>query len=117
MPMTPQQVAGYLRVTVLPCPAPSSSRLVAVVLLSPPGDLRGLTRRELEILGLLVAGWSNRAIANALFDSSAVFAARAAGGIVASRLLCSQAMPFEHEVLELLARDLQNAGEVRAWNG
>jgi 5-dehydro-2-deoxygluconokinase len=27
--------------------------------------------------------------------------ANAAGGIVASRLLCSQAMPFEHEVLEL----------------
>ncbi len=28
--------------------------------------------------------------------------ANAAGGIVASRLLCSQAMPYEHEVLELL---------------
>jgi 5-dehydro-2-deoxygluconokinase len=28
--------------------------------------------------------------------------ANAAGGIVASRLLCSQAMPFEHEVLELM---------------
>jgi 5-dehydro-2-deoxygluconokinase len=28
--------------------------------------------------------------------------ANSAGGIVASRLLCSQAMPFEHEVLELL---------------
>jgi hypothetical protein len=43
--------------------------------------------------------------------------AGAAGGIVASRLLCSQAMPFEHEVLELLGQDLQNAGEVRVWNG
>lgn len=28
--------------------------------------------------------------------------ANAAGGIVASRLLCSQAMPYEHEVTELL---------------
>jgi 5-dehydro-2-deoxygluconokinase len=28
--------------------------------------------------------------------------ANAAGGIVASRLLCSEAMPYEHEVLELL---------------
>jgi 5-dehydro-2-deoxygluconokinase len=28
--------------------------------------------------------------------------ANAAGGIVASRLLCSQAMPYEHEVIELL---------------
>jgi 5-dehydro-2-deoxygluconokinase len=28
--------------------------------------------------------------------------ANAAGGIVASRLLCSQAMPFEEEVLELV---------------
>jgi 5-dehydro-2-deoxygluconokinase len=30
--------------------------------------------------------------------------ANAAGGIVASRLLCSQAMPYEHEVVELLER-------------
>jgi 5-dehydro-2-deoxygluconokinase len=32
----------------------------------------------------------------------AVAFANAAGGIVASRLLCSQAMPYEHEVIELL---------------
>ena len=30
--------------------------------------------------------------------------ANAAGGIVASRLLCSQAMPYEHEVVEILGR-------------
>jgi 5-dehydro-2-deoxygluconokinase len=41
----------------------------------------------------LLAGWS---------DERAVTFANAAGGIVASRLLCSQAMPYEHEVLELL---------------
>jgi 5-dehydro-2-deoxygluconokinase len=56
----------------------------------------------------LLSGWP--------FERSVAFAS-AAGGIVASRLLCSQAMPFEHEVLELLGRDVQNAGEVRVWNG
>jgi 5-dehydro-2-deoxygluconokinase len=41
----------------------------------------------------LLSGWS---------DQRAVAFANAAGGIVASRLLCSQAMPYEHEVLELI---------------
>jgi 5-dehydro-2-deoxygluconokinase len=35
-------------------------------------------------------------------DERTIAFANAAGGIVASRLLCSQAMPYEHEVLELL---------------
>ncbi|WP_460914137.1 response regulator transcription factor [Plantactinospora veratri] len=37
-----------------------------MVLLSAPGDLHGLTPRELEILGLLVDGWPNQRIANTL---------------------------------------------------
>jgi len=41
----------------------------------------------------LLSGWPN---------ARAVAFANVAGGIVASRLLCSQAMPYEHEVLELL---------------
>jgi 5-dehydro-2-deoxygluconokinase len=41
----------------------------------------------------LLSGWP--------LERSVAFA-NAAGGIVAARLLCSQAMPFEHEVLELL---------------
>jgi 5-dehydro-2-deoxygluconokinase len=41
----------------------------------------------------LLSGWT---------FARAVAFANAAGGIVASRLLCSQAMPFEHEVLELM---------------
>jgi 5-dehydro-2-deoxygluconokinase len=41
----------------------------------------------------LLSGWP---------DDRAVAFANAAGGIVASRLLCSQAMPYEHEVLELI---------------
>jgi 5-dehydro-2-deoxygluconokinase len=42
----------------------------------------------------LLSGWS---------DERAIAFANAAGGIVASRLLCSQAMPHEHEVVALLA--------------
>jgi 5-dehydro-2-deoxygluconokinase len=41
----------------------------------------------------LLAGWP--------YERAAAFA-NAAGGIVASRLLCSQAMPYEREVIELL---------------
>jgi 5-dehydro-2-deoxygluconokinase len=40
----------------------------------------------------LLSGWP---------EERAVAFANAAGGIVASRLLCSQAMPYEHEVVEL----------------
>jgi hypothetical protein len=58
-----------------------------------------------------------RGVQLAIVKLRSVAFAGAAGGIVASRLLCSQAMPFEHEVLELLGQDLQNAGEVRVWNG
>jgi 5-dehydro-2-deoxygluconokinase len=43
----------------------------------------------------LLSGWS---------PERSVEFANAAGGIVASRLLCSQAMPYEHEVVELLGR-------------
>jgi DNA-binding NarL/FixJ family response regulator len=37
-----------------------------MVVLSPVTDLRGLTPRELEVLGLLVEGCSNQQIARAL---------------------------------------------------
>ncbi|AVT40213.1 LuxR C-terminal-related transcriptional regulator [Plantactinospora sp. BB1] len=57
---------GYARVTVLSCSGHAPAYLHAVVLLSPPGDLHGLTPRELEILGLLVDGWPNQRIAKAL---------------------------------------------------
>jgi hypothetical protein len=45
---------------------PAPHHLVAAVVVAPPGDLRGLTHRELEILGLLVEGWTNARIATAL---------------------------------------------------
>jgi len=57
---------GYTRITILASPSDAPHYLAAVVLLSPPGDLYGLTRRELEILGLVVEGWPNHRIAAAL---------------------------------------------------
>jgi DNA-binding CsgD family transcriptional regulator len=57
---------GHARVTMLACPPQSPHHMTAVVAVSPPGDLRGLTGRELEILGLLVDDWSDQRIAAAL---------------------------------------------------
>jgi DNA-binding CsgD family transcriptional regulator len=57
---------GLVLITMLACPSDAPHNLVAVVLVSPPNDLRGLTRRELEILGLLVEGWPNHRIAAAM---------------------------------------------------
>jgi len=58
---------GHVLITMLACPPDSPHHLAAVVLVSPPGDLCGLTRRELEILGLIVEGWPNSRIADGLF--------------------------------------------------
>ena len=66
-PLQAERPAGHVRITLLTCPPRPPHNLTAVVLVSPPGDLRGLTPRELEILGLLVDGWSNQRVATALF--------------------------------------------------
>lgn len=50
---------GYLRVTVLAVPDDAPRHLTAIVVLSPCGDLQALTGRELEVLGLLIAGCHN----------------------------------------------------------
>jgi DNA-binding CsgD family transcriptional regulator len=68
-------VTSHVRITMLACPPDAPQYVVAVVLLSPPGDLHGLTDRELEILGLLVEGWPNRRIAAALFITQRTVAA------------------------------------------
>jgi hypothetical protein len=56
---------GYVRVTVLDC-AREYDHLLAVVTVSPPGDLRGLSRRQLSILGFVVDAWADRQIGAAL---------------------------------------------------
>jgi DNA-binding CsgD family transcriptional regulator len=56
----------YVRVTVLTAPADLRPFAAAVVLVSPAGDLHGLGRRELQVLGWLVTGASNQRIAAAL---------------------------------------------------
>jgi DNA-binding CsgD family transcriptional regulator len=57
----------HVRITVLAGPRDLPHLLTRAVLVSPHGDLYGLTRRELEILGLIVEGWPNARIAEALF--------------------------------------------------
>jgi DNA-binding CsgD family transcriptional regulator len=57
---------GHVGITVLACRPWHPHHPAAAVVASPPGDLRGLTPRELQLLGLLVEGWSNRRIATAL---------------------------------------------------
>jgi DNA-binding CsgD family transcriptional regulator len=58
---------GHARLTVLACPPPAWHRLTSVVMVSPPGEVYGLTRRELEIAGLLIEGWHNQRIAAHLY--------------------------------------------------
>ena len=57
---------GHARITMLACPPDVPRHLAAVVAVSPPGDLHGLTGRELVILGLLIEDWSDQRIAAAL---------------------------------------------------
>jgi DNA-binding CsgD family transcriptional regulator len=57
---------SHLRITMLACPPDSLDGMMAVVLVSPSGDMRRLTRRELQILGLIIEGWPNHRIAAAL---------------------------------------------------
>jgi DNA-binding CsgD family transcriptional regulator len=62
--LTEDGVAHHLRITVLVVPPGTPPYdVTAVVVVSPPGELYGLTPRELEVLGLLVEGWPNQPIA------------------------------------------------------
>jgi DNA-binding NarL/FixJ family response regulator len=66
---------GHVRVTVLTGTEDVSRVLAGMVLLSPAGDLRGLTPRELEVLGLVIEGRANQEIARALVVASRTVAA------------------------------------------
>jgi DNA-binding CsgD family transcriptional regulator len=65
-----------VRLTVLDCAGQPPEHMVAVVTVSPPGNLRGLTWRELEMLGLLVEDWPDERIAVALGVGKSAVAAR-----------------------------------------
>jgi DNA-binding NarL/FixJ family response regulator len=66
---------GHTRVTVLISTDDVARLLPGMVLLSPAGDLRGLTPRELEVLGLVIEGYANQEIARALVVASRTVAA------------------------------------------
>lgn len=77
------------------------------VLLAGPAGERTVAPAPIEVVCGLGAGDAfGGALCHGLLSGwtpeRAVTFANAAGGIVASRLLCSQAMPFEHEVLALV---------------
>ena len=57
----------HVRITVLTGPRDPPYLLTGAVLVSPHGDLHGLTPRELQILGLIIEGWPNSRIADGLF--------------------------------------------------
>jgi DNA-binding CsgD family transcriptional regulator len=57
---------ALLQVSVLGCADESVDHLRAVVLVSPPPDLRGMSHRQLQVLGLVVEDWPDERIAQAL---------------------------------------------------
>ncbi|UXN24395.1 LuxR C-terminal-related transcriptional regulator [Curtobacterium flaccumfaciens] len=61
-----QSPDGYMRATVLAFERDLIAVACGVVMLSPAGHLRGLTPRELEVLGHVIEGCSNLEIARAL---------------------------------------------------
>jgi DNA-binding CsgD family transcriptional regulator len=65
----------YVRVTAIACPQLMPDYFVALILISASGDLLGLTRRELEVLGFIIDGQTNQYIAHALFITERTVAA------------------------------------------
>src|SRR3954464_7689338 len=66
---------GHFRGTVLASTEEPSARVLGTIVLSPVTELRGLTPRELEVLGFLIDGCSNQQIARALFVAPRTVAA------------------------------------------
>lgn len=74
-PCFPDGTGDHVQITAFAVPHEPFADPVAVVLLSPAPDVRGLTHRELEVLGLLVDGCSNHEIATALTITARTVAA------------------------------------------
>ena len=60
---------GWSRVRIVPCVDEASGRSLSLVTVRPDAQVRGLTRREIEVLTLLAGGASNPAIASVLHVS------------------------------------------------
>ncbi len=69
---------ALLRVTALDCSNETAGHLCAAVLLSPEPDLHGLSRHDLKVLGLIVAGWEDDERIAAALDSTIEHVAEAA---------------------------------------
>ena len=72
---TPQTPDEYVRVTVLVCESDLEAVACGIVVISRAPHLRGLTPRELEVLGHVIEGCSNLEIARALTVSPRTVAA------------------------------------------
>jgi DNA-binding CsgD family transcriptional regulator len=66
---------GHARITALAGSEDLPAVLMGTALVSPSGNLRGLTPRELEVLGLVIGGLSNHEIARALVVAQRTVAA------------------------------------------
>jgi DNA-binding CsgD family transcriptional regulator len=71
----PDRSDEYVRINVVACPPQVTDNLVALILISPSGDLLGLTRRELEVLGFIIDGRTNQYIAHVLHITERTVAA------------------------------------------
>jgi DNA-binding CsgD family transcriptional regulator len=65
----------HVRITAMAATQDAPSTVSGMALVSPPGDVHGLTPRELEVLGLVINGCSNREIARALVVAQRTVAA------------------------------------------
>jgi len=65
-PVGGPHTSAHVRITVLTAPDDAPPGLTGTALLSAASDVHGLTPREMEVLGLLVEGYSNHEIARAL---------------------------------------------------
>jgi hypothetical protein len=70
VPVAADAAGGLLRVSVLGCTDRGADHLRAVVLVSRTADLRGLSHRALQILGLIIEDWPDERIAVALATSA-----------------------------------------------